>query len=274
MRKVFLLVMMGLLLVLSVSCKSKNERILEEVKKKIPSDIVYRKNILTMHCTDMSSLTKNNVENTEKCRKIISDTEAKYNKKFLSLLDFYKDKKMSMEEIQELYNKIEVEQVRELGSKVLDLTLKLNDSYDLNNIITYQEISITSLLTIDMSEEPGIYASKIEEIKHNNDIKWQKDTAVELRIRSTLIMEKKKIPEFSDPEVRRPAEIYLEFLETCKIYALFKEKEELLKYNEENSEKVRNDLMRLTSNISNEDKEKLFNYLAEKREEVDKLFMK
>ena len=99
MRKVFLLVMMGLLLVLSVSCKSKNERILEEVKKGALSELSYKKDILTRYCVDRSSLTKNEAENTEKCKKIVLDTEEEYNKKFLSLLDFYSDNKMNMGEI-------------------------------------------------------------------------------------------------------------------------------------------------------------------------------
>ena len=199
MRKVFLLVMVCLLLVLSVSCKSKNERILEEVKKNVPRELIYKKDLIKWYCGDRASLTKNDVENTEKCVKIILDTETEYNKKFLSLLFFYNnDNKMSIMEIQILYNVVEEEKLKKAWSKVETLSFNEFDFYDSNDIVKYKVLNLTDLVRIDMSEELGIYLSKSKEIKNNNDIEWQKNTAEELQTRYSIIMEKTKEPEFSD----------------------------------------------------------------------------
>ena len=274
MRKVFLLVLMGLLLILSVSCKSKNERILEEVKKGALSELSYKKDILTRYCVDRSSLTKNEAENTEKCKKIMLDTEEEYNKKFLSLLDFYSDNKMNMGEIQELYNKTEEDKLKEAWSRIGTLTSNMVDSDDVNGVVTYKKTSIISLAAIDISEKSGFYASKIEEIKNNDDVKWQKDTAEELQIRSSVIMEKERIPEFSDPEVWKLAEKYLEYVETCKVYAIYEEKERFLDYHEKAFGEIQEKLESLSLNMSDEDEKKLFNYMGEKKKEADGLFTK
>ena len=82
MRKVFLLVMVCLLLVLTVSCKSKNERILEKVKKNVPSEMVYKRNLIKKYCMDISFAMEKGTENSEKCLKKVSDIETEYNEKF------------------------------------------------------------------------------------------------------------------------------------------------------------------------------------------------
>lgn len=274
MRKVFLLVMMCLLLVFSVSCKSKNERILEKVKKGIPSELVYKRELTTVYCKDMISLIKNDSESAEKCMEIMSDTEEEYNEKFLSLLDIYNGDKMSREEVQELYNEIEEQKLKEESLKITDLISDMNISYFQNAIVLYKKISINSLFMIELSEEAGIYSSEIEEIKKNNDIEWQKDTAEELQIRSTLIIEKTKTPEFFDSKIQEYAEGYLEFMETCKVYVMYNEKEKLLDYNAKNSEKIYSDAKNLLLNASDEDGEKLLNYMKEKNREYDEIIEK
>ena len=276
MRKVFLLVMMCLLIVLSVSCKSKNEQILEKVKKNVPSEVGYKNSLITKYCTDVSSLTKNETENSEKCIKIISDTETEYNKKFLSLLDFYSDNKMSIEEMQELYNEIEEEKLKEVWSRIETLISNMSDSYDGDDILTYtyKKISMTNLIIIDMLEEPGIYVSEIEEIKNNNDIEWQKNTTQKLQIRSGVIRKKEKIPYFSNHEARDYAEKYLEYIETCEVYAVHNEKDKLLDYHKKTIESLYNDMASISPNMSDEDEEKLLNYMEEKKKESDELIKK
>ncbi len=274
MRKVFLLVMVCLLLVLTVSCKSKNERILEQVKKNVPSELVYRRELTTVYCKDIISLIKDNKESTEKCMGIMSDSEEEYNEKFLSLLELHNGDKMSREEVQELYNEIEKQKLKEESLKITDLISDMNISYFSNTIVLYKKISINSLFMIELSEEAGIYSTEIEKIKKNNDIEWQKDTAEELQIRSTLIIEKTKIPEFSDSKIQEYAERYLEFIETCKVYVMYSEKEKLLDYNSKNSEKIYSDAKNLLLNVSDEDGEKLLNYMKENNREYDEIIKK
>ena len=257
MRKVFLLVMMCLLLVLSISCKSKNERILEKMEKSTPSEMVHMRNLIKRYCMDMSDISENFSENSGKCIKIISDTETEYNEKFLSLLDFYKDSKMSMEEIQELYNDNESKKLNEEKKRVINLASNWEN--------TDKERSILALFMIDLLEEPGIYSSKIDEIKKTDDLEWLRNITLELLIRSNVIMKRVEIPEFSDPEVQKYAEKFLEYDETSRIYIIYDEHERLIDYNKKSTKKIYNDLRSLFSNISDEDTEKLIDYMNERR---------
>ena len=270
MRKVFLLVMVCLLLVLSISCKSKNERILEKVKKNVPSEMVYKRNLIKKYCMDISFAMEKGTENSEKCLKKVSDIETEYNEKFLALLEYYNDEQANINEKQELYNEIENKKLYEEGVEIV--SLDENDFTNLNfeDIRTYKLISMKSLFIIDSLGELGIYASEIEEIKNSNDFEWQKSRAMEFHLRVLIITGKEKIPEFSDMKIQEYVERYFEFIETCKIYIMYKEKEKLTEYEMKNSKKIHDDLKSLIG-VSDEDSEKIIKYMEEKVKELHEL---
>ena len=265
MRKVFLLVMMGLLVVLFVSCKDKKEEILAKVHMDFPSELTHKNDLIQSYCMDMSSISSNETENNEECVKIRSAIETEYYKKFLSLLDNYMKEKVSIEKIQESFNEIGEEKLKEEILKIDNLISSMN--FDNIN----KSLSIRSLFVIDYYEEPGIYHDRIIEIEDNDNSEWEKNTSQELQIRARVIMKKGEIPMFSDSKFQKFAEKYLKYRETSEVYVIYREKDKFIDHLEKDGMEIYSDLENLMLNASNEDKKKLTDYIEKRNNELDEL---
>ena len=218
MKKIFFLLF---IFIFMISCKSENEKLMERLDKNTQSEVSRPIALYEKACLDMSMASDNFTASTEKCQKIFQDAIAKYDGKFLILLDYNKNNKMNIDDLQNRYEQNRNEMIVEIIEGLSNLSTEISNEDDSKTAKFYKVETIHILALMDHKMEPGIYDLKIDEIRNNNDVEWQRNNAMEVRIKAEKIILKNKIPYFETAEARELAEEYADFVASYKIAVAF-----------------------------------------------------
>ena len=219
MKKIFFLLF---ILIFMISCKSENEKLMEKLDKNLQSEISRPIALYEKACLDMSMASDNSAAATEKCQKIFQDARAKYDGKFLALLDYNKSNKMSIDDLQKRYEQNRNEMTMEIMKGLEDISKEISNEDGSSNTAKHYKVNAIHILALmDHKMESGIYDSRIDEIRSNNDDEWQKNNTMEIHIKAEKILMRNKIPYFETPEARELAEEYADFVASYKVAIIF-----------------------------------------------------
>ena len=264
MKRSFLLV---IILMLLISCVGKNERVMKKLEKNMPSELSYKIALNERQCLNLSQLSKNSVDNTEKCINIFKETKTKYDEKFLLLMDYHKDKKMNRDELESLYSQNREEMFKELENKVLLMGSEIAEEDGPEAIKYYKVLGTMALLLIDKIEGPGVYDGEINTIMTNDDLEWQRNNAMEMHIKGDQYIYSLNIPEFESVEVRTLAEDYTNLIIAYKSAVSYKSLEKVQNLNWE-VEDFTDKITAALPNMSPEDAKTFADYSASLSKEI------
>ena len=265
MKRSFFLV---IILMLLISCMDKNERVMKKLEKSMSGELSYKIKLSEKQCLNSSKLSKNSVDNTEKCINIFKETKTKYDEKFLLLMDYYKDKKMNRNELESLYSQNREEMYQELEDKILLIGSEISIEDGNETVKHYKVLGIIALWSVDKIEGPGTYDSEINTIMTNNDLEWQKNNTMEMHIKMKQYIYSLKIPEFQSDEIRTLVEDYTNLAAALEVAISYDSLGKIQSLNEE-IKSITDKITAAAANMSPEDAEIFSSYFADLTENIE-----
>ena len=204
MKRVLLILLVVMLI---LSCKSKTEKVIERLDKALPQNLTNNEEVLGILCEDLSEIyAETDKVGKEKCLEIISTNKQKSLEEFLSVNG---EKIETMKLTERDYKYLEKLYALDIEKYLLTSRIEIRDSYQSNDDTSTPDKELKFLKALNTfsvvqdnfpyKETKTEYLNSLSEIKKGS-VKWQKDKLFETASKFRKEEVDKELPKLSDSE--------------------------------------------------------------------------